>query len=69
MLGTLYEPAEAPAGDPWRASDAEWAERLAAALEGPLALLTNTSERPTDLGDADVRPWTTCATFAGRGGA
>ena len=27
VLGTLYEPAEAPAGDPWRASDAEWAER------------------------------------------
>ena len=40
VLGTLYEPAAgAGESDAWRASDAEWAERLAAALEGPPALL------------------------------
>ncbi len=38
VLGTVYEPAEARADDPWRAGDDEWAERLATALESPLAI-------------------------------
>ena len=47
VLGTLYEPPLAPESDAWRASDAEWAQRLAAALEGPPALLGSTdAKRP-----------------------
>lgn len=43
LLGSLYEPAPAPANeDPWLASDAEFAERLSAALPG-----TNGGERST----------------------
>ena len=34
VLGTLYDSAEPPADDAWRASDDEWTERLAASLEG-----------------------------------
>ncbi len=39
VLGTLYEPAEEPDEDAWRAGDAEWAERLISALDGPLPLI------------------------------
>jgi single-stranded-DNA-specific exonuclease len=48
VLGTLYEPALAPADDPWRATDAEWAARVAAALDGPVAFAGSADpKRPT----------------------
>ncbi len=48
VLGTLYDPVEAPANDEWRADDAEWTERLAAALEGPVAFAgAADTKRPT----------------------
>ncbi len=53
VLGTLYDPAEPPAEGAWRASDGEWTQRLTAALDGPLALLTNPHERPTP---SPIRP-------------
>ena len=65
VLGTLYDPAEAPAEDAWRASDAEWTERLAAALDGPLAL---PSQRPERNVPTATRYETRRGTFAsGRG--
>lgn len=36
LLGSMYESAPVPAEDLWRANDAEFAERLNAALEGPV---------------------------------
>ncbi|MDX6586180.1 MAG: single-stranded-DNA-specific exonuclease [Solirubrobacterales bacterium] len=48
VLGTLYEPTEAPSNDAWRATDAEWTERLAAALDGPVrSFATPEGERPS----------------------
>ncbi len=48
VLGTLYEPPLAPESDAWRASDAEWAQRLAAALDGPVrSFATPEGERPS----------------------
>ena len=38
VLGSLYEPVEPPAADPWRADDEEFFARLGAALQGPLPL-------------------------------
>ena len=38
LLGALYEPPQAPAGDAWRADDEEFTERLVSALEGPPSL-------------------------------
>ncbi len=48
LLGSIYDPAPTPANDPWRASDAEFAERFAAALDGALPLVGGVSagERP-----------------------
>jgi single-stranded-DNA-specific exonuclease len=34
LLGALYDPAEAPVEDLWRAGDEEWTERFRTALEG-----------------------------------
>lgn len=57
VLGTVYEPPEPAPEHAWRASDEEFAERLAAALQGPVHTLASpaNSSQVTPVGGNEER--------------